>query len=158
MKFEYTVIQESMPAWEPYAQEGEAPTWRLTGGTRTTEYVDNASVRWVEDPSYGRLIEVLTTADGPILAMMAEPHTEYLTFRHPAMVQYASGRLQLKPIFGAERELKLYRHAIHAVSAPSEVLLASYPYYLMQSNMGGFLQKLPAPLHTHEEDVTLRCT
>ncbi len=162
MLFEYEVTQETMPAWQMTKNEDDLHQmeWTLTGETRTTEFVHCASVRAVNqrDRTHGHPITLFTTSEGPILAIMKRSFKECFLLRHPALVQYTGGTLKLKPIFGADRELRLATAAITATQAPSELLLSVYSHYLVQSNMGGFLRTLPKPLHTHEEEIKPSCT
>jgi len=156
MLFRYHVVRETMPKWDslPDQENPSKMCVRLTREHITTEYVDRAEVRSTAQPTQpGLPIYVYITSDGPIMGLRLEQggHTDVL--RHPAMVQYAGGKLRLMPIFGAERLLRLRTQGITAVQPPTECLLNAYPAYILRSNMGTFLRPLTTPIHEREERV-----
>lgn len=118
---------------------GESPTveWRKTGELTSNEYVQAAFFSDEEDTETKR-IELLSTPDGPILGIVIEDTDPgAITLMDPCVVQYdaANGSIKYLPIFNVARTLVLERSAIRSRQAPAEIIVASYPGFILQNRM-----------------------
>ena len=118
-----------------------------SGSTCPSAYVEY--VRFT-DPSEGVVaasIEVLGTIEGPLMAIVGPPKDPaYITLVDPCIIIYdGKSRINLQPIFNTARVLQLKREAVRSVGAPSEILLALYPAFIIQNRMAAYQLKPAMP-------------
>lgn len=155
MRFTYGLVCETQPEWAPVPKTVDGVTtveWELTGKNITTEYVQTARI--FDEARYGvlgKFIEVFLTADGPILAITSHRDSEVVHLLDPCIVMFSgkdNSKLSYIPIFNVGRTLMLYHSAIRSVQAPSELLLAAYPGFLINNRMAQYQLRTPKPLIT----------
>ena len=162
MFFKYQLLEQKHQEWRRVDNTEDAAIldWVDTGNQVAQQYVVNATVKddIYRDPNN---IWLYATADGPMLGIeyswMTTVHTRMVAY--PSVISYRHGRLEFMPIFNCPRILSLQNHAIRNIQAPSELLLAAYPAFILQTKMGKFDIPVARPIHDAEEDSpTPHCT
>lgn len=176
MEFRLHVVTEERPEWSrvfrhPITNEvidttrpldaiqaelaGHKPVlnWEKTGKTITCSYLQSVYVRDNDECKTAKPIELLSTPDGPILGIILEvTDTEYVVL-DPCFVKFENDQVSYLPIFNVARTLRLMSHAVRARQAPAEVLVASYPGFIVQNRMYMYQLK-PAVAFAKSETVT----
>ncbi len=122
--------------------------WYPTGETITSKYVKTVNFQDKEDCKRVRPIEVLSTADGPIMGIVFGSDSKAVTLMDPCLVQFDGTRITLSPIFNVARTLRLNRSAIRTTQAPAEMLTAVYPGFIIQNRMFKYQLKPVLPFAT----------
>lgn len=157
MKFILCVMQEKRQKWETkfrdengneldledeetkklIQEEKVKPdvSWEPVDDTIDVSYVSSVSFQDEEDCTEAKRIEVLSTPDGPILGIVYLDEADYVELLDPCLIQYDGKRITYKPIFNVARSLKIYKSAIRSRQAPAEVIIASYPGFILQNRM-----------------------
>lgn len=154
MDFRYGLITEQVPAWENKVVETEgrsALEWfPVEGAMHESTYVAFALIKDEGHCEHGKPIYVYSTADGPILAIeLSSNDTEY-ELLDPCIVQFdpRNLRLNMVPIFNVARILRLCKSSVRAIQAPAELLLASYPGFIISNRMSKYQLKAATPFTT----------
>lgn len=121
-----------------------------SGTTCTTAYVEYARFT---DPSEGVVdapIEIWGTIEGPIMGVVATDasvDSNNAVLLDPCVVIYdGESRINLVPIFNVARKLTIRVDAVRTRQAPSEVLLAMYPGFIIQNRMAQYQLRPKTPL------------
>lgn len=98
-------------------------------------------------------VELFGTPDGPILGIIKETDDESITLLDPCVVVVndQKGSISYMPIFNVARTLRLERSAIRSRQAPAEVIVASYPGFILQNRMYMYQLKPKIPFEVSPE-------
>lgn len=98
-------------------------------------------------------VEILATPDGPILGIIKEETEHEITLLDPCVVVLndQKGSISYMPIFNVARTLRLERSAIRSRQAPAEIIVASYPGFILQNRMYLYQLKPKAPMAVSPE-------
>lgn len=126
-------------------------SWEKTGEAHTQCYVTQVLFQDEEDCTVAKPIELISTIEGPILGIVYEEADTTITLMDPCLIQYNNGRISFVPIFNTARTLRLERTAVRCRQAPAEVLVASYPGFVMENRMSKYqLRPTISTVHTPE--------
>jgi hypothetical protein len=151
MKFTYGVVHETIPEWKYVTKEvlssnvpDETPRkiaeWELSGAMTTNSYVDHVYVQDDDLCQKPCRVELLSTAEGPMLGIILNTTDEDVVLLDPCVLQMQK-TLNFMPIFNVGRTLVLKKSAIRAQQAPAEIILAAYPGFVIQHRMFKFQLK-----------------
>lgn len=133
--------------------KGERPQveWLKTGKTVTNSWVQH--VLYSDDegnpPDNHQLaVYIYSTGDGPLLGILEEERTHEYVLLDPCVIQYdgKTSNISYSPIFNVARKLRLRKEAVRAISAPAEIIVASYPGFVIQNRMFQYQLKSKHPL------------
>jgi len=121
------------------------PDWIETDAKVAKSYVEFVTVTDQEDCQNAR-VEIIATPDGPILGIVKEETEREITLLDPCVVTVndQNGTISYMPIFNVARTLRLERSAIRSRQAPAEIIVASYPGFILQNRM--YLYQLAAKI------------
>lgn len=146
MKFYLNIEVATIPEWarnvktqQVNGKDQSTQDWELTGNKLETERVIFAQMQDDDLCQQPMNVEVLSTSDGPMLALthtQASANSAYLDLVDPCIVQFdGKARINLMPIFGVTRTLRLAKSAIRARFPPTQLLVGIYPGFLIQNKM-----------------------
>jgi hypothetical protein len=120
-------------------EEDEKPQveWIKTDALVRNSYVEWARFQDLEDCQKAKQVAIFSTADGPILGIVLDESETNVFLADPCVINYnqKSGSIQYLPIFNVARTLQLRKSAIRTRSAPAEIIIASYPGFILQNRM-----------------------
>ena len=153
------VIREELVGLKPVLN------WEKTGNTITCSYLQSVYVRDDDECKIAKPVELLSTPDGPILGIVLEVTDTEFVLLDPCFVKFENDPVSFLPIFNVARTLRLMTHAVRARQAPAEVLVASYPGFLVQNRMYMYqlrpavaLAKSETVVNSAEDAVSTRVT
>lgn len=110
-------------------------SWEQTDEDVNASYTVGVWFQDDEDCKQARPIELISTPDGPILGIVHEDELDSVNLLDPCMIQYDGKRISYKCIFNVARWLRIQKSAIRNRQAPAEVIIASYPGFILQNRM-----------------------
>ena len=143
-------------------EEGGKPhvAWIETDAKIVKSYVEfvhfndkEECVRFTSEGKCVWAIELFGTPDGPILGIIKEMDDMSITLLDPCVVVVndQKGSISYMPIFNVARTLRLETSAIRSRQAPAEVIVASYPGFILQNRMYKYQLKAKAPFEVSPE-------
>jgi len=128
------------------------PDWIETEDTVSKSYVEFVEFTDNEDCRAAR-VEILATADGPILGIVQDETEAEVVLLDPCVVTVndQKGSISYMPIFNVARTLRLTKSAIRSRQAPAEIIVASYPGFVLQNRMYMYQLKPKVPLAVSPE-------
>lgn len=120
---------------------------------KTDDIIEKAHISHVEviDPSLEgkgpQELRVFMAADGPIMGIVTSSLREdaYCIY-DPCLVNYDGRRVSHHPIFNVARSMELHKSAVRCHMAPAEILVASYPGFMIQNRMMKYQLKPNLPM------------
>jgi len=116
-------------------------TWEDTGEPHTSSHVVGVLFSDEEDCEKARPVELISTLDGPILGIVFEETSDEIVLLDCCLVRFEKGQISYLPIFNVARKLRLCRTAVRTRQAPSDIIVASYPAYVLQNRMAAYQLK-----------------
>lgn len=169
MRFSLQIMQETRPEWRRTVfnskgeevdvtdpadlaaklDKGERPRveWIKTGDTVTNSWVQY--VRYDDDEGNSdRAVFLYSTPDGPILGILDEETNSEYHLLDPCVIIYdgKTSNISYSPIFNVARKLRLRKSAVRAIQPPAEIIIASYPGFVIQNRMFQYQLKSKHPL------------
>ena len=126
--------------------------WVRTDDKLAKSYVEFVHFTDTEDCQEA-VVELFGTPDGPILGIIMHESEQEITLADPCVVivNDQKGSISYMPIFNVARTLRLERSAIRSRQAPAEVIVASYPGFILQNRMYLYQLKPKAPMAVSPE-------
>lgn len=121
-------------------------SWEDTDKPHVSTHVSAVLFSDEEDCEKARPVELISTLDGPILGIVFDEDEEAITLLDPCLVRYDNKQISYLPIFNVARKLRLCRTAVRTRQAPSEIIVASYPSFVLQNRMALYQLKPSTPM------------
>lgn len=124
---------------------------------QTDEDQSNSYVEWVRfsdnEMCKDNYVSLFSTADGPILGIVMEKTDKSVFLLDPCVIQFdaKSGSISYMPIFNADRTLDLAWSAVRTQQPPIEIIVASYPGFILQNRMYEYQLKPKVPFEVTPE-------
>lgn len=116
-------------------------SWEDTGTPHVSSYVSAVMFSDEEECEKARPVELISTLDGPILGIVFEETSSEIVLLDPCIVKFDNAQISYLPIFNVARKLRLMRSAVRSRQAPAEIIVASFPGFLVQSRMAMYQLK-----------------
>lgn len=92
-------------------------------------------------------LRVFLSIEGPIMGIWTSMGGDGVyTIFDPCLVQYDGKRVSHHPIFNVARSIELNKEAVRSHMAPAEILVASYPGFMIQNRMMKYQLKPLMPM------------
>jgi len=126
--------------------------WVQTDAKVAKSYVEFVKFTDDED-TQNAPVEIIATPDGPILGVVKEETEREIILMDPCVVTVddQKGAISYMPIFNVARILRLERSAIRSRQAPAEIIIASYPGFILQNRMYLYQLKPKTPMAVSPE-------
>jgi len=164
LHFKYTSVVETTDEWvlvhkneagDVTDVDSEAlvfQSWVKTGNKVTHKYVD--TVDFIEGGE-AYPVEVCTTPSGPLMGIVVYEDADIITLMDPAVINYDGTTVKFHAVFGVARRMDISKKAIITRLAPVEILLGSYPGFVIQNRMFKYQLRPVTPLaQTSELDAS----
>jgi len=144
------VLDTSKDGWRQLIPRGQTPSmlWEKTGEMTEVRSLDSAHFSHELDGK--GWIRVISTPDGPIMGIdvgAAEGSDEY-SLLHPCVLGYVGAVVKMSPIFNVSYVLNIHKAAVRSIMPPSEPLVAIYPGFVIQNQMGLYALRGTAPVES----------
>jgi len=128
------------------------PDWVETDAMVSSSFVQYVKFSDNEE-TQDAYVELFGTPDGPILGIVKEQNNNEILLLDPCVIAVndQKGSISYMPIFNVARDLWLERSAIRSRQAPAEVIIASYPGFILQNRMYMYQLKPKVPLGVSPE-------
>jgi hypothetical protein len=150
-------IDTSDPKWVDNLNGAQPRVeWVETDQQKTLSYPEQVIFRDQEECAEGKPVVLLSTPDGPILGILLHADEQAYELLDPCVVQFDSkgAKLAYMPIFNVARKLRILSSGIRTQQVPAEIIIASYPGFILQNRMASYQLKANVPYAQTSELTT----